>query len=212
MKIVSAQIFRTIQLCHGWSTFHLVLQALGNKWVQNVSFSTNLINSCSSSLDLNRALLKCSKHGSIIKLMHTRKFLSSYIKSSMPKWKMSNLKVINRIFLEGFWSYVVKWTWSLCLWRSSNYASPRSAILAHKSVDSRTLLAVRSWWVISGLWILKYRRPYDTSRTTDIFWQRNLAGTVYLKSLPGPCVSILLYQRQGHFRSFHNALPQSGQR
>ena len=62
---------------------------VANEWVQSVCFSTNLLNSSSLSLELNCALVKCSKHGSIIKLMHTRKFLSSYIKSWMPKWKCS---------------------------------------------------------------------------------------------------------------------------
>ena len=64
--MLGAQLFQTvIQFSRGWSTFHFVLQALGNKWVQSVSFSTDLFNSSSSPLDLNCALLKCSIHGFI---------------------------------------------------------------------------------------------------------------------------------------------------
>ena len=93
-----------------------------------------------------------------------------------------------------------------------------AAILARKSVVRshwHWLLAVRSWWMIGGVWVRKYRRPYHTSRGRDRnllgVWQIDRGISPIVRSLPSPCVGIPLPARN-HFCSFHNALPRSGQR
>ena len=136
-------------------------------------------------LQVNKLLVILDKH----RLMHDVSLGHTWVNVTRVRWP--NEKISK---LELWWESITKASggmyidsWLGC--RPIIRVLPKSLIFATSDEVNSTFFAVRSPWMIWGLYLLRYRRPLATSSNIDSFSISGMWGTVLRRSsrLPSSC-------------------------